>query len=413
MVLERGSSCEMRASRVASFWNDGVLDGECNVLYGEGGAGLFSDGKLTARSKDRPRIRRFLSKLVACGAPSDIVVDAEPHLGSDVLLRIVPRLRRMIEELGGEFRFDTCLRDLEIEDRRLRAVLTSSERIPTDSCILATGHSARDVYELLYRANVLLSAKAIAVGVRLELPQEDIDRARFGSWAGHPRLGAASFRATRRGVGGLRDCYTFCMCPGGQVIACASSTSGLTTNGMSLSRRSGLHGNAAFIVPVDPEDFGTGETAPSSPLAGLTFQNELERRAFLAGGGDYSLPAQLLVDFLADRPAADSLPQTRSCRRAVPAALRLLLPPPVTETLVASIPPMLTELDGRTTDGVLLYAAETRSSSPVRVVRDDTGQSPTCRGLFPAGEGAGYAGGIVSSAVDGMRAAEACLCRPA
>ena len=400
LIIERGAPARERAVQVTRFWTDGTLDVESNVLFGEGGAGLFSDGKLTARSKDRERVRKFLETLVACGAPRDILIDAEPHLGSDVLAHLVPALRERITSLGGEVRFHARLDNLIIEDGALRAVAVNGETVETDACVLATGHSARDVYRMLTEAGVRLEAKPFAVGLRLELPQAAVDRAQYGKHAGHPRLGAASFRLTRKPERDARACYTFCMCPGGSVIACASSAGELTTNGMSLSRRSGAFANAAFLVPVHPDDAADG----------IAFQSTIERAAFEAGGGDYALPAQPLTDFLEARTPT-GLPETRSCPNALPVDLRTILPEFVTRTLTQAIPKMLKVMKGVNLDDALLYAAETRSSSPVRVVRDGTGQSPSAAGLFPAGEGAGYAGGIVSSAVDGLRAADALIQR--
>jgi uncharacterized protein len=428
LVLERGESAERRTERVARFWAAGELDGESNVLYGEGGAGLFSDGKLTARGKDMTRIRRFLEVLVACGAGRDILVDADPHVGSDVLGRIVPAIRRRIVAAGGEVRFGCRVEELIVEGGALRGLRLAggAGEVEARACVLASGHSARDVYRMLARAGAGLEAKPFAVGVRLELPQERIDRAQWGRWAGHPRLEAASFRLTRRPAGAARACYSFCMCPGGAVIACASSAGQLTTNGMSLSDRAGRYGNAAFLVPVGPEDFqspipsfqlseappaglelgGGGRECPA--LAGIGFQEAIERAAFAAGGGDYSLPAAAAGDFLAAR-VPTGLPEGRSCLRARAADLRGVLPAFIWQTLTAAVPRMLGELNGVRLEEALLYAAETRSSSPVRVVRDEEGQSAGVTGLYPAGEGAGYAGGIVSSAVDGLRAAEAVL----
>jgi len=402
LLIERGEATAPRAKRVASFWKDGILDAESNVLYGEGGAGLFSDGKLTSRSKDRPRVRRFLEILVECGASPDILVDAEPHIGSDVLEELVPALRNRIVELGGEVRFGSRLDRFEIENGALRGAVISGEEFRTDCCVLATGHSARDMYEMLAAQGVALEPKGFAVGVRLEIPQNRIDAAQWGG--SFPTLGKASFRLTRREEENARSCYTFCMCPGGLVIPCASSDGLVTTNGMSLSRRDKPSGNAAFLVPVFPADF---PTIGNPELAGIEFQKKLEKAAFEAGGSNYSLPAQRLVDFL-EGTTTPELPKERSCSRAVPAQLRGLLPDFVENTLRSAVPKMLRGLRGVHLDEALLYASETRSSSPVRVVRDENGES-SVRGLYPCGEGAGYAGGIVSSGVDGLRLADAIL----
>ena len=271
LLVERGEDADARSERVKDFWKNGILDSESNVLYGEGGAGLFSDGKLTSRSKDHPRIRRFLDILVSCGASSDILVDAEPHIGSDILKELVPTLRNRIIELGGEVRFGARLDKVMIEDGVLRGVVISGKEVRTDHCVLAAGHSARDVYSMLAEQGVPLEAKPFAVGVRLELPQYRIDDAQWGG--SFASLGSASFRLTRRSEPGVRSCYTFCMCPGGLVIACASSEGLITSNGMSFSKRDKTFGNAAFLVPVFTDDFTGMQSDDSgvvhSALAGL------------------------------------------------------------------------------------------------------------------------------------------------
>ncbi|NQU39178.1 MAG: FAD-dependent monooxygenase [Lentisphaerae bacterium] len=401
ILVERGEATAPRAQRVAAFWKRGDFEAESNVLYGEGGAGLFSDGKLTSRSKDRPRVRRFLEALVSCGASPDILIDAEPHLGSDVLEALVPALRERIQLLGGEVRFGVRLDRIEIEDGALRGVVLSGAAVETDCCVLATGHSARDVYTMLVEQGIPVEPKPFAVGLRMEIPQHRIDRAQWGGT--FPGLGSANFRLTRREEGQARRCYTFCMCPGGLVISCASSPAELTTNGMSLSKRDLPFGNAAFLVPVLPEDFPAGV---HPELAGMAFQREMEAAAFVAGGSDYGLPAQRLIEFLEGTTPSD-LPATRSCTRALPAALHELLPAFVTETLRHAMPRMLREMRGVLLEEALVYASETRSSSPLRVLRGEDGQSTGLRGLYPCGEGAGYAGGIVSSGIDGLRISEA------
>lgn len=402
ILIERGEDALARTPKVARFWKDGTLDPESNVLYGEGGAGLFSDGKLTARSKERGRVRDFMRLLHACGADESVLVDAEPHLGSDAMLTVVPRLRERILAAGGEVRFQSRLEAVIIRDGGLKAVVVNGQELACEHCILAVGHSARDVYEALAGAGVALAAKPFAVGVRLEVPQSAIDRAQYGSFAKNPLLGAASFRLTRRAEPGVRACYSFCMCPGGKAIACASEPGLFTTNGMSYSKRSLPKGNAAFLVPVDLPDY---PEHPIPALAGVAFQRELERKAFAAVGGRYAVPVVRLVDFLARR-CSTQLPPECSCSPVVPVEFRDLLPEYVTHTLERALPPMLKELNGVRLDTAVLYAPETRSSSPVWMVREPNGESAGTHGLFPAGEGAGYAGGIVSSAIDGMRAAE-------
>jgi uncharacterized protein len=408
VLMERGSPVRERTSQVSLFWKNGILNPEGNVLFGEGGAGLFSDGKLTARSKDKGRVRRFIETLVKCGAPENILFDAEPHLGTDILKKIVPALRELIEKNGGEVRFHSRLQSLHIEKNSLRGVVVNGKDFETESCILATGHSARDIYNMLAESGVMLEQKSFAIGLRLELPQESINRAQWGNFAGHPRLGAASYRLTLKENGKNRACYTFCMCPGGTVIPCASSHGALTTNGMSLSARSGKFGNAAFLVPVNPADFEKETDEEHSGLKGIRFQDKIERLAYEAGGGDYSLPAAPLSGFL-KTIYPYNLPEKRSWPRSRPADLHTILPGFITATLTAAVPKMLSLLKGVAHEEVLLYAAESRSSSPVRILRNENGESVNVSGLFPSGEGSGYAGGIVSSAVDGLRAAEAVI----
>lgn len=409
VLIDRGACAEKRARQIRDFWENDHLDPESNVLYGEGGAGLFSDGKLTARSKDKPRIRRFLTELVRAGAPEDILLDAHPHVGSDALQQVIPNLRRRITELGGEVRYETRLDDISVEHAHLRGAVLNGEPLRTDHLILATGHSARDVYQMLRRRAVTLEPKAFAVGLRAELPQSAIDRAQWGEWAGHPKLGAASFWLTRREEGALRACYSFCMCPGGIVMACASSPAALTTNGMSYSQRNLPFGNAAFLVPVQPADFiQPGHLDADAALDGCLFQEQIERRAFELAGSTFGLPLMNMEDFLARRPTRE-LPAERSCRRAVPSDFEKLLPPFVLETLRGALPKMLAQLHGAPWREAILYAPETRSSSPIRITRNEHMQSLAIAGLYPCGEGAGYGGGIVSSAIDGMRAAESIL----
>ncbi|MCF7817489.1 MAG: NAD(P)/FAD-dependent oxidoreductase [Kiritimatiellales bacterium] len=401
LLIERGAETPDRSRQVEAFWKDGLLDVESNVLYGEGGAGLFSDGKLTARSKDRARIRRFFETLVSCGASPDILFDAMPHIGTDDLTHIIPAIRNRIWELGGACAFNSRLEGLKIENGALRGIVASGKEIRTDACFLATGHSARDIYGMLYQHHVPLEAKPFAVGVRLEVPQQRIDEAQYGKWAKLPMLGSASFRLTRKEEGNARRCYSFCMCPGGLVISCASSEGLITSNGMSLSARDKPFGNAAFLVPIEVSDF---PTTGNPLLAGIEFQTRMEKAAFDAGGGNYGLPAARLIDFLERKKGG--LPAERSCLQSTPALLQDLLPEFVSQTLESAIPNMLRELNRTPLEEAILYTSETRSSSPVRIVRNDMGESTGVKGLYPCGEGAGYSGGIVSSALDGMRAVE-------
>ncbi len=408
LLIERGASVKERTLLVSEFWKKGKLDCESNVLFGEGGAGLFSDGKLTSRVKSRMRTYRFLQTLVKCGASKDILIDAEPHLGSDLLREIVQSFRKLIESNGGEVQFNSRLEGIHIEKKKLTGIIVNGKEIETEYCILASGHSARDIYRMLAESGVMLEPKSFAAGVRLELPQERIDRAQWGSFAGHPRLGAAPFRLTFKKDNLHRACYTFCMCPGGTVISCASSNSALTTNGMSLSNRSGKFGNAAFLVPVDPADYPFYSDGINVYLPGIEFQEQMEHLAYIAGGSDYSLPAAPLSGFLSKK-YPDILPENRSWKRSRPADLHNILPGFICETLSAAIPRMLSLMEGIVPEEALLYASETRSSSPYRILRNESGESVSVSGLFPSGEGAGYSGGIVSSAIDGIRAAEAVI----
>jgi len=404
LLIERGAQTEERQTQVETFWRQALVNSESNVLFGEGGAGLFSDGKLTARSKDRASIRHFFETLVACGASTDILIDAEPHIGSDVLAEVIPALRQRIIDAGGEVQFNTRLDNLLIEDGTLRGVVMSGTEHRTDACFLATGHSARDVYRLLNRTGVPLEAKPFSMGVRLELPQRRVDWAQYGRWSLESATGPASFRLTWKGGQDNRGCYSFCMCPGGVVMACASSEGLLTINGMSFSGRAKRFANAGFLVPVSIKDFSIGEGVHPA-LAGIEFQETYEKATFEAGGSDYSLPAQMLSEFLAGTDSLN-IPLERSCTRAVPANLESLLPPVAVTILRRAIPRMLRDLNGVKEEEILVYGAETRSSSPVRIVRNPaTWESLGVRGLYPLGEGSGYTGGIVSSALDGLNAA--------
>lgn len=408
IVYERGADAATRSDHVVDFWKKGQLNEQSNVLYGEGGAGLFSDGKLTARSKDKPGIKYLFETLVECGAPASILIDAEPHLGSDILREIVPRLRKKIIEAGGEVFFNSKVEKIAVDDGKFHSIVVNGNEIKTDICVMATGHSARDVYQFLADAKVQLDQKAFAVGVRMELAQDVINAAQWGKFANHPRLGAAAFRLTRKETDQTRSCYTFCMCPGGLVIACASTAGEITTNGMSLSKRAMGLGNAGFLVPVRPEDYKKFENENYPSMAGCYFQADIEKKAFLAGGSDYSIPASSLTRFL-DPNSNISVSNNRSCAKIKEAEIREILPSFVTETLQSAIPKMIRGFKDLAFDDVTLYAAETRSSSPVRIKRDEDRQSVNTQGLFPCGEGAGYAGGIVSSALDGIRVAESII----
>jgi len=401
VLLERGQDVDRRTETVNRFWATGRLDAECNVQFGEGGAGTFSDGKLTTRTRD-PRNRKVLEELVAAGAPEEILYSHKPHVGTDLLKRVVKNLRKKIISLGGEVLFGSKMTDVVIKKGRIAAVIVNdSADLETEVLLLAAGHSARDTFEMLYSRGVNMVPKAFSIGVRIEHPQELIDRAQYKSFAGHKKLGAADYQLAYRSPGG-RTAYTFCMCPGGTVIAAASEEGGVVTNGMSEHARDGKNGNSAILVNVVPGDFGRPH-----PLAGIYFQRRWERRAFELGGGGFRAPVQLLGDFLADRPTGKIKTVKPTYRPGVtPAELKECLPPYVTETIREAVLHFDKKLRGFALPEAVLTGVETRSSSPVRILRDDRYQS-NIRGLYPAGEGAGYAGGIISSAVDGIRAAEA------
>lgn len=401
ILIERGEEATIRKRSVNQFWNSGLLNKESNVLFGEGGAGLFSDGKLTARSKDRGRVRMFLDLLVKHGASPDILIDTHPHIGSDLLMKIVPSIRQEIIDLGGTINFSTRLDDIEIIDNRVSAIETSKGKILTDKLILAIGHSARDTYRMLSSKGISINSKPFAIGIRLELPQEHINNNRYRCY--DKRLGSASFRLTRKETSSSRACYSFCMCPGGQVISCANTDEMLTSNGMSYSKRSLPSGNAAFLVPVLPSDHCHLEN--KDILTGIAFQEELERKAFIAGGSDFALPASDLTSFI-NNSEPHKLADYCSPHRIKPANLNNILPKFISDSLKVSIPPMLSQLGSPNPKDIMLYGTETRSSSPIQLSRDEKGQSINLKGLYPTGEGAGYAGGIVSSGIDGLKAAE-------
>jgi len=406
LVLERGRAVDERVAAVRAFERTGLLDPECNIQFGEGGAGTFSDGKLTTSTND-PRSRAVLETLVAAGAPEETLWQARPHIGTDLLTGVVRRMRDEIVSLGGEVRFNTRLTGLVLRDGSLVGVETHGERgreeFAAESLVLATGHSARDTFEVLHRFGATLVAKPFSLGVRIEHSQAMVNRSQYGGAAGHPALGAADYRLSCHLPSG-RSAYTFCMCPGGEVVAAASEPGGVVTNGMSRHARDGANANAAFLVNVTPADFADGH-----PLAGVAFQRRWERAAFELGGGTFQAPGQLLGDFM--RGVASSGPggvQPTYPHGVVFTDLAGCLPGFVVAALREAAPLFNRRVRGFSTADAMLTGVETRSSSPVRVQRDETMQS-NLRGVYPCGEGAGYAGGIMSAAVDGMRCAEAVL----
>ena len=403
VLVERGRPVGLRTADVERMSAEGILDPESNVLFGEGGAGAFSDGKLTCGIKS-PYLHTVLETLAVHGAPESILVDAMPHIGTDLLRNVVASLRGEILSLGGTVLFETKLEELILRGSHVEgAVLSHAQEhreFLTDTILLCVGHSARDTVQALFRQGVCMVQKPFAMGMRIEHPRVLIDRAQYGAFAGHPALGAASYKLVCHTPDG-RGVYTFCMCPGGYVIAAASNPGGVVVNGMSLHARNAANSNSALLVGVRPEDFGD-----SHPLAGMVLQRSVEKAAFRAGGGFFRAPAQRVEDFLAGRATkafGDILPSYRP--GVTPADLCDVLPPFITEDLKKGIRSMDAQLSGFALPDAVLTAPETRSSSPVRVLRTDAGESETVSGLFPVGEGAGYAGGIVSAAVDGIIAA--------
>jgi uncharacterized protein len=404
ILVDRGKAVQDRVRDVQRFWRKGLFNPESNVPFGEGGAGTFSDGKLTTRIRDgKNRIRKVLFELVKAGAPEEILYEAKPHLGTDNLIKVVRNIRKTILALGGQVRFDTQLTGIRVKENSVyEAIFNHAETRHTDTLILGLGHSARDTFQMLHEQNIPMMAKAFSIGVRIEHPQTLIDQAQYGPFAAHPELGPADYRLVHHCPNG-RAAYTFCMCPGGRVIGASSEPGGIVTNGMSLYARNGPNANSALLVGVNPDDFG-----PKNPLSGVSFQRQWERKSFKMGGGNYFAPVQRVEDFLSGRPSVamgqvnpSYLPGT------TPGDLRRCLPGFVVEALQLAIPALDRKLKGFSMADAVITAVETGSSSPVRILRDKTFQSPAVSGLYPAGEGAGYAGGIISSAVDGIRVAEA------
>jgi uncharacterized FAD-dependent dehydrogenase len=412
ILLERGKEVRERTKDTWGLWRQGKLDPESNVQFGEGGAGTFSDGKLHSQIKDPGyRGRKVLTEFVAADAPPEIMYVSKPHIGTFRLVRVVENMRATIESLGGEIRFQSRVADFDIERNangqgQMRGVvLASGERIAADHVVLAIGHSARDTFKLLFERGVHLEAKPFSIGVRIEHPQMLIDRARLGSAAGHPLLGAADYKLVHHCDNG-RSAYSFCMCPGGQVVAAASELGGVVTNGMSQYSRAERNANAALVVGIEPKDF-PGD-ARTNPLAGIEFQRQWEEAAFKAGGGTYAAPAQKVGDFLAGRPSTELGSVQPSYTPGIHLTdLAACLPGYVVDALREALPAFDKQIHGFAMADALLTGVETRTSSPVRVTRDERFESVNTRGLYPGGEGAGYAGGILSAAVDGIRAAEA------
>ncbi len=410
IVIERGRVVRERTKDTWGLWRRGVLDPESNVQFGEGGAGTFSDGKLYSGIGDPGHRGRFvLEAFVEAGAPPEILWVSKPHIGTFRLVGVVEAMRATIERLGGEYRFETRVEDLLVsaDGARLQGLLLSDgTELAAEHVVLATGHSARSTLRMLHRRGVRLDAKPFSVGVRIEHPQGLIDRARFGAQAGHQTLGAADYKLVHHAKNG-RSAYSFCMCPGGTVVAATSEPGRVVTNGMSQYSRNERNANAGIVVGVEPRDFADDPDWPG-PLAGIGLQRTLEAAAFVAGGRTYAAPAQTVGDFLAGRASASLGDIVPSYRPGVtPTDLADCLPAFVVDTIREALPVFGRRIAGFDTADAVMTGVETRTSCPVRITRGPDGQSMSMRGLFPAGEGAGYAGGILSAGVDGLRAAEA------
>ena len=405
LVLERGKAVRERTKDTFNFWRKGELDAESNVQFGEGGAGTFSDGKLYSQIKDpRHYGRKVLQEFVTAGAPEEIHYVSHPHIGTFRLVGMVEKMRETIIALGGEIRFQSKVDDIEVDNNQVQAVvLASGERIATNHLVLAVGHSARDTFEMIHQRGIYIEAKPFSIGFRIEHPQSLIDQARHGPNAQHPILGAADYKLVHHASNG-RSVYSFCMCPGGTVVASASEPGCVVTNGMSQYSRNERNANAGIVVGITPE-----EDFPGDPLAGMELQRQLERQAYVLGGSSYQAPGQLIGDFLANTPSTKFGEVLPSYTPGVHLTnLDKALPEYAISAIREAIPHFAKQIKGFDLADGILTGVETRTSSPIRIKRnDDDLQSINTKGLFPTGEGAGYAGGILSAGVDGIRVAEA------
>jgi uncharacterized FAD-dependent dehydrogenase len=419
IVLERGRPVRERTKDTWGLWRQGVLDPESNVQFGEGGAGTFSDGKLWSQISDpRHLTRKVLDEFVKAGAPEEILYVGKPHIGTFRLVGMVEKMRAELHALGAEVRFGARVTDVSIEAGHIRGVtLASGEQIDADHVVLALGHSARDSFAMLHARGVFMEAKPFSVGFRVEHPQSVIDRARFGPNAGHPMLGAADYRLVHHAANG-RSVYSFCMCPGGTVVAATSEVERVVTNGMSQYSRNERNANAGIVVGIAPQDYRQPQNAgsagdssgggPVHPLDGLAFQRHWESRAYELGGGGYRAPGQLVGDFIKRRASAAFGSVMPSYQPGVHLTdLATSLPPYVIDAVREALPAFERQIKGFAMADAVLTGVETRTSSPLRITRGRDFQSLNVRGLYPAGEGAGYAGGIMSAGVDGIEVAEA------
>ena len=403
IILERGKSVRERTKDTFGLWRKRVLHPESNVQFGEGGAGTFSDGKLYSQIKDPNHYgRKVLMEFVKAGAPPEIIYVSKPHIGTFRLVKMVEQMRATIESLGGEFRFETKVSDMLVERGSLRGLqLADGTELLTDHVVLAIGHSARDTFEMLHRRGIYIEAKPFSIGFRIEHPQSVIDRSRLGVNAGHPILGAADYKLVHHASNG-RSVYSFCMCPGGTVVAAASEPERVVTNGMSQYSRNERNANSGIVVGITPADY------PGDALAGIGFQRHWESQAYVLGGRNYNAPGQLVGDFIANRRSTELGAVTPSYTPGVQLGdLNTALPSYAIEAIREALPEFDKQIRGFAMQDAVLTGVETRTSSPIRIKRDASFQSINTVGLFPAGEGAGYAGGILSAGVDGIRVAEA------
>ena len=403
IVLERGKAVRERTQDTWALWRKKILNPESNVQFGEGGAGTFSDGKLWSQVKD-PKFygRKVLHEFVKAGAPEEILYVSKPHIGTFRLVGMVEKIRQEIINLGGEVRFGQKVIGFDIDNHVLQGLhMESGEYLRADHVVLALGHSARDTFEKLLDAGVYMEAKPFSVGFRIEHPQSLIDRARLGPHAGHPLIGAADYKLVHHAKNG-RSVYSFCMCPGGTVVAATSEPNRVVTNGMSQYSRNERNANAGIVVGIDPSDY------PGGPLAGIAFQRELESRAFILGGSNYQAPGQLVGDFLQGKPSTEFGGVVPSYKPGVhPTDLATSLPGYAIEAIREAIPAFEKKIKGFAMPDAVLTGVETRTSSPLQIKRGPDYQSINTKGLYPAGEGAGYAGGIMSAGIDGIKVAEA------
>ena len=403
IILERGKKVRERTKDTWGLWRKNQLNPESNVQFGEGGAGTFSDGKLYSQIKDPKHYgRKVLTEFVKAGAPEEILYVSKPHIGTFRLVKMVENIRREIESFGGEIRFQQQVTDVLIEKGQLRGViLNNGEQLRTDHVILALGHSARDTFHMLYERGVFMEAKPFSVGFRIEHPQKLIDQARFGKFAGNELLGAADYKIVHHAKNG-RSVYSFCMCPGGQVVAATSEPGRVVTNGMSQYSRAERNANAGIVVGITPQDY------PGGPLAGIEFQRRWESRAYELGGGNYEAPGQLVGDFIKGQASTQLGTVEPSYQPGVHLTdLATSLPSYAIEAIREALPAFEKQIKGFSMYDAVLTGVETRTSSPLRITRGQDMQSLNIKGLYPAGEGAGYAGGILSAGVDGIRVAEA------